>query len=208
MQFGFFSFYSSMGQLFQLDTFNSTVERLSDNLKIIPHKKKWTTIIVLSSVLGSAAATVVTVVAVYCYFNSKYRGWKKELDQLAKSMQLLPGVPTQFSFSDIRRATNNFHETTKLGRGGFGAVYRCRLPGAKKGEALEVAVKKFSRDDNRRYEDFLAEVSVINRLRHKNIVPLVGNGPYPILCLFMYEITFPLSTVFEVLFLVVKHECC
>ncbi|XP_039852076.1 probable L-type lectin-domain containing receptor kinase S.5 [Panicum virgatum] len=173
-QSGFFSFSSSMGQLFQLDTFNSTVDRLSDELEKIPHKKKWTTIIVLSSVLGSAAATVVTVVAVYCYFNSKYRGWKKELDQLAKSIQLLPGVPTQFSFSDIRRATNNFHETTKLGRGGFGAVYRCRLPGAKKGEALEVAVKKFSRDDNRRYEDFLAEVSVINRLRHKNIVPLVG----------------------------------
>jgi interleukin-1 receptor-associated kinase 1 len=204
--FGFFSFYSSMGQLFQLDTFNSTVGRLSDDLGM--DKKKWTTTIILSSVLGSVAATMVTVIVVYCYLNSKYRGWKKELDQLAKSIQLLPGMPTQFSFSDIRRATNNFHETTKLGRGGFGAVYRCRLPGPKKGEALEVAVKKFSRDDNRRYEDFLAEVSVINRLRHKNIVPLIGNGPYPILCLLMYEITLTLSTVFEVLLKVVKHQCC
>ncbi|CAL4978003.1 unnamed protein product [Urochloa decumbens] len=167
--FGFFSFSSSMGQLFQLHTWNSTVQLL------YPRKKKGTTTtIILSSVLGSAAATVATAAVVYYYFNSKYRGWKKELDQLAKSMQLLPGVPTQFSFSDIRRATNNFHETTKLGQGGFGAVYRCRLPGPKRGEALEVAVKKFSRDDNRRYEDFLAEVSVINRLRHKNIVPLVG----------------------------------
>ncbi|KAJ1269886.1 hypothetical protein BS78_06G012600 [Paspalum vaginatum] len=119
---------------------------------------------------------VAMAVAVYCYFNSKYRGWKKELDQLAKSMQRLPGVPTQFSFSDIQRATNNFHEVTKLGRGGFGTVYKCSLPARnrKKGEVLEVAVKKFSRDDNRRYEDFLAEVSVINRLRHKNIVPLIG----------------------------------
>ncbi|CAO2185768.1 unnamed protein product [Urochloa humidicola] len=169
--FGFFSFYSSMGQLFQLHTWNSTVERLSPEFS---EKKKWTTTIILPSVLGSAAATLATAAVVYCYFNSKYRGWKKELDQLAKSMQLLPGVPTQFSFSDIRKATNNFHETTKLGRGGFGAVYRCRLPGPKRGETLEVAVKKFSRDDNRRYEDFLAEVSVINRLRHKNIVPLVG----------------------------------
>ncbi|CAO2199111.1 unnamed protein product [Urochloa humidicola] len=172
-QFGVFSFSSSIGQLFQLHTWNLTIDRLPDQLEI-SRKKKWTAVI-LSSVLGSAAATVATaVVVVYYYFNSKYRGWKKELDQLAKSMQLLPGVPTQFSFSDIRRATNNFHETTKLGRGGFGAVYRCRLPGPKRGEALEVAVKKFSRDDNRRYEDFLAEVSVINRLRHKNIVPLVG----------------------------------
>ncbi|CAO2204551.1 unnamed protein product [Urochloa humidicola] len=174
LQFGYFSFSSSMGQLFQLHTWNSTVERLSPKSEISRKKKGTSTIIILSSVLGSAAATVATAAIVYCYFNSKYRGWKKELDQLAKSMQLLPGVPTQFSFSDIRRATNNFHETTKLGRGGFGAVYRCRLPGPNRGEALEVAVKKFSRDDNRRYEDFLAEVSVINRLRHKNIVPLVG----------------------------------
>ncbi|OEL35986.1 putative L-type lectin-domain containing receptor kinase S.5 [Dichanthelium oligosanthes] len=171
---GLFSFSSSMGQLFQLHTWNSTVDRLVSHHLKNSHKKKETTIIILSSVLGSAAATVATAAVVYFYFHSKYRGWKKELDELAKTMQLLPGVPTQFSFSDIRRATNNFHETTKLGRGGFGAVYRCRLPGPKKGEAMEVAVKRFSRDDNRRYEDFLAEVSVINRLRHKNIVPLVG----------------------------------
>lgn len=40
---------------------------------------------------------------------------------------------------------------------------------------MEVAVKKFVRGvEDRRYNDFLAEVSIINRLRHKNIVPLVG----------------------------------
>ncbi|WVZ83335.1 hypothetical protein U9M48_030495 [Paspalum notatum var. saurae] len=166
--FGLFSFSSSMGQLFQLYTWNMSVERPSDS----EEGKRWP--IILSSVLGSVAAAVAMAVVVYFYFNSKYRGWKKELDQLAKSMQRLPGVPTQFSFSDIQRATNNFHEATKLGRGGFGTVYKCSLPSRKKGEVLEVAVKKFSRDDNRRYEDFLAEVSVINRLRHKNIVPLIG----------------------------------
>ncbi|KAL6885568.1 hypothetical protein ACP4OV_010347 [Aristida adscensionis] len=40
--------------------------------------------------------------SVYCYFNSKYRRWKKDLDQLARSMQLLPGVPTQVDFADIK----------------------------------------------------------------------------------------------------------
>lgn len=39
---------------------------------------------------------------------------------------------------------------------------------------MEVAVKKFTRNDDRRFDDFLEEVSVINRLRHKNIVPLIG----------------------------------
>jgi interleukin-1 receptor-associated kinase 1 len=40
---------------------------------------------------------------------------------------------------------------------------------------MDVAVKRFTRDvQNHRYDDFLAEVSIINRLRHKNIVPLMG----------------------------------
>ncbi|TVU06904.1 hypothetical protein EJB05_46940, partial [Eragrostis curvula] len=92
-------------------------------------------------------------------------------------MQQLPGVPTQVDYADIRKATKNFHETMKLGKGGFGAVYRCKLPAAasRTGQEMEVAVKKFMREfEDRRYDDFLAEVSIINRLRHKNIVPLVG----------------------------------
>lgn len=170
---GLFGLSSSMGQLLQLHTWNSTIEFL------IPEyspPKKISTIVILSSALGSAAAAAVIAAAVYFYFNSKYRQWKKDLDQLAKSLQLLPGVPTQFIFMDIKKATNNFHETKRLGQGGFGAVYRCRLPSPNnRGEVLEVATKKFTRYNNRRYDDFLAEVSIINRLRHKNIVPLIGN---------------------------------
>ncbi|CAO2041707.1 unnamed protein product [Urochloa humidicola] len=94
-------------------------------------------------------------------------------------MQSLPGVPTRVDFAEIKKATNNFHESLKLGRGGFGAVYGCALPAdaaSRTGQAMKVAVKKFTREltDRRRYEDFLAEVSIINRLRHKNVVPLVG----------------------------------
>ncbi|KAL6650255.1 hypothetical protein ACP70R_009180 [Stipagrostis hirtigluma subsp. patula] len=166
---GVFGFFSSMGQLLQLQTWHSTVEQLP---MIKDSQAKG--VVILSSVLGSAASTAIVATAVYFYFNSKYRRWKMDLDQLAKSMQRLPGVPTQVNFVDIKKATNNFHETMRLGSGGFGAVYRCSLPAPKKGEMLEAAVKKFTRDDKRRYEDFLSEVSIINRLRHKNIVPLIG----------------------------------
>ncbi|WVZ61634.1 hypothetical protein U9M48_011482 [Paspalum notatum var. saurae] len=169
-----FAITATMGQLLQLDTWNFTIE-----VPVTPDSQRSnnTLTILLASVLGSAAATAAIAAAVYVYFNSKYRRWKKDLDQLAKSMQRLPGVPMKVEFADIKKATGNFHETTRLGQGGFGAVYRCRLPAptSKNGGFVEVAVKKFTRAaDNRRYEDFLAEVSIINRLRHKNIVPLVG----------------------------------
>nr|CAB3483867.1 unnamed protein product [Digitaria exilis] len=168
--YGLFTLSSSMGQLLELHAWNITVERFRES-----RGKKESMAIILSTVLGSAAVAAVTAAIVYWYFNSRYRRYKMDLDQLAKSMQLLPGMPTQFNFTDIQKATRNFHETMKLGQGGFGAVYRCRLPPLKMGDMLvEVAVKKFSRDDNRGYECFLAEVSIINRLRHKNVVPLIG----------------------------------
>ncbi|CAL5089760.1 unnamed protein product [Urochloa decumbens] len=166
-----FAFSSTMEQLLQLSTWNFTIE-----VPETGQPQGANTATILSSVLGSAAAASAIAAAVYFYLNSKYRRWKKDLDQLAKTMQRLPGVPMQVDFADIRTATNNFHEDMRLGQGGFGAVYRCRLPvpTPMKGEVMEVAVKKFTRADNQGYEDFLAEVSIINRLRHKNIVPLVG----------------------------------
>ena len=100
------------------------------------------------------------------------------------AMQRLPWVPTHVDFAHVRKATANFHGSMKLGKGGFSSVYRCKLPvpaadcasaSTRTGNMIEVAVKKFTREvDEQRYEDFLAEVSIINRLCHKNIVPLVG----------------------------------
>ncbi|TVU23652.1 hypothetical protein EJB05_26031, partial [Eragrostis curvula] len=149
------------------------------NLPVDHSKGPNTLVVVLSAVLGSVAAIAISTTALYFYFNSKYRRWSKEQVKLAKVMRGLPGVPVEIEFGDIKRATKNFHDTMKLGKGGFGAVYRCTLPAAasRTGEAMEVAVKKFTQEvEDQRYDDFLAEVSIINRLRHRNIVPLVENG--------------------------------
>jgi interleukin-1 receptor-associated kinase 1 len=132
---------------------------------------------ILSSVLGPVAVTAVVAAGMAWYFNSRYRRWQKDLDQLARSMERLPGVPTKVDFADINKATGYFNENMKLGGGGFGTVYRCTLSAAacKMDRPMDVAVKRFTRDvQNHRYDDFLAEVSIINRLRHKNIVPLMG----------------------------------
>ncbi|CAD6202247.1 unnamed protein product [Miscanthus lutarioriparius] len=174
-----FAFFSSMGQLLQLHTWNSTAVRRRPSFCAmrphIPRGNQWT--IALSSVLGSACAAAI-MAAILVYLNSKYRRWKMEQENLIRTMQNLPGVPTQVDYAEIRKATKNFHDTMKLGKGGFGAVYRCTLPAAASRmgqQSVEVAVKKFvQEDEHRRYDDFLAEVSIINRLRHKNIVPLIG----------------------------------
>ncbi|KAF6160925.1 hypothetical protein GIB67_025460 [Kingdonia uniflora] len=81
-------------------------------------------------------------------------------------------------FKDLRRATNNFNEKMKLGQGGFGIVYKGVLA---KENNMEIAVKKFSRGNIKGKDDFLAELIIINRLRHKHLVRLVSefNLTYP-----------------------------
>ncbi|KAM3208763.1 hypothetical protein ACQJBY_063444 [Aegilops geniculata] len=123
-----------------------------------------------------AAATAITAAAFAVYYRSKYRRWNKDLQRLARSMQHLPGMPRHVDFADIKKATKNFHSSMQLGAGGFGAVYRCKLPAAPEvgGPEVEAAVKKFTHNHNGCYDDFMEEVSVVNRLRHRNIAPLVG----------------------------------
>ncbi|XP_075653627.1 putative L-type lectin-domain containing receptor kinase S.5 [Castanea sativa] len=86
------------------------------------------------------------------------------------ALKSLPGTPREFSFKELKSATNNFDEKHRLGQGGFGVVYKGVIPK----ENLQVAVKRFSRDNLKGIDDFLAELTIINRLRHKHLVRLLG----------------------------------
>ncbi|MED6143505.1 hypothetical protein PIB30_006763 [Stylosanthes scabra] len=91
--------------------------------------------------------------------------------QIMGALKSLPGTPREFKYQELKKATNNFDEkNNKLGQGGFGVVYRGTLPQ----EKLQVAVKMFSRDKMKSTDDFLAELTIINRLRHKHLVKLLG----------------------------------
>ncbi|XP_078153969.1 L-type lectin-domain containing receptor kinase SIT2-like [Carex rostrata] len=78
--------------------------------------------------------------------------------------------PHRFSYKDLYRATNGFEEKELLGIGGFGRVYRGVLPVSK----LEVAVKRFTHESNQGIREFISEVVSIGRLRHRNLVQLLG----------------------------------
>ncbi|XP_027361999.1 probable L-type lectin-domain containing receptor kinase S.5 [Abrus precatorius] len=110
---------------------------------------------------------VVGVVGLVYWLRKKNR---KSDPQILGTLKSLPGTPREFRFQELKKATNNFDERHKLGQGGYGVVYRGTLPR----EKLEVAVKKFSRDKMKSTDDFLSELTIINRLRHKHLVRLLG----------------------------------
>ncbi|KAJ1288149.1 hypothetical protein BS78_02G067900 [Paspalum vaginatum] len=136
--------------------------------------------VILPAVVGGIAFTgIMNVFVAAFYFHSRYNKLKMELS-LSETLRRLPGMPREFKHAAMRKATDNFHEARRLGKGACGSVYRGTLrpsagrDGGAAAACVEVAVKKFTRDENRCYDDFLAEVDIINRLRHRNIVPLVG----------------------------------
>ncbi|GFZ03179.1 S-locus lectin protein kinase family protein [Actinidia rufa] len=74
-----------------------------------------------------------------------------------------------FNLTTIQIATNNFSDANKLGEGGFGPVYKGKLPDGK-----AIAVKRLSKNSGQGLEEFKAEVKFIVKLQHNNLVRLIG----------------------------------
>ncbi|KAJ4835285.1 hypothetical protein Tsubulata_002805 [Turnera subulata] len=78
--------------------------------------------------------------------------------------------PHRYSYQELKQATNGFSEKELLGRGGFGQVYRGTLPDSK----IQVAVKRVSNESKQGLREYVSEIASIGRLRHRNLVQLVG----------------------------------
>ncbi|KAF2613692.1 hypothetical protein F2Q70_00010247 [Brassica cretica] len=82
----------------------------------------------------------------------------------------LPAIMTKnrrFTYSEVVTMTYNFEKI--LGKGGFGMVYHGTVNGTE-----QVAVKVLSHSSSQGYKEFKAEVELLLRVHHKNLVRLVG----------------------------------
>ncbi|XVF24180.1 hypothetical protein REPUB_Repub13aG0105200 [Reevesia pubescens] len=78
--------------------------------------------------------------------------------------------PRKFSLDELAKVTSNFNTENKLGEGGFGSVYRGYL----RDLDTYIAVKRVSRASKQGIKEYASEVKIISRLRHKNLVKLIG----------------------------------
>ncbi|TYK18990.1 receptor-like serine/threonine-protein kinase ALE2 [Cucumis melo var. makuwa] len=91
------------------------------------------------------------------------------------SVSLMSTMPTSlqsvktFALSELEKATDKFSSKRILGEGGFGRVYCGILD-----DGNEVAVKLLTRDNQNRDREFIAEVEMLSRLHHRNLVKLIG----------------------------------
>ncbi|XP_059463169.1 L-type lectin-domain containing receptor kinase IV.1-like [Corylus avellana] len=94
---------------------------------------------------------------------------KKKFAELLEDWEIQYG-PHRFKYKDLYIATKGFRDKELLGAGGFGRVYRGILPTSK----IEIAVKRVSHESRQGMKQFVAEIVSIGRLRHRNLVPLLG----------------------------------
>ncbi|XP_010535197.1 PREDICTED: receptor-like protein kinase At3g21340 isoform X2 [Tarenaya hassleriana] len=139
------------------------------------HKKN-----VIVPVVASVASVAILIVALALFFVLKKKkassvGVQSTLPStgtpVARSPQSSqPSIVTKnkrFAYSEVQAMTNNFQRI--LGKGGFGVVYHGYVNGTE-----QVAVKMLSHSSSQGYKQFKAEVELLMRVHHKNLVSLVG----------------------------------
>ncbi|XP_058201922.1 L-type lectin-domain containing receptor kinase SIT2-like [Rhododendron vialii] len=136
-------------------------------LPSLPHQRKPSLeiiglVITLSVTIGVIELTITIAGIFYVLRRKKYEeireDWEREYG------------PRRFSYKDLFKATRGFIDKELLGAGGFGKVYRGVLPSSKE----QVAVKKISHDSKQGMREFVAEIASMGRLRHRNLVQLLG----------------------------------
>ncbi|OAY35709.1 L-type lectin-domain containing receptor kinase IX.1 [Manihot esculenta] len=128
-------------------------------------------------IVGLAVPLAVLISAVVLVFGILWRR-KQKRRETPETMNLTSinedlergAIPRKFSYNDLDSATKNFSHERKLGEGGFGAVYKGYLANLD----MAVAVKKISRGSKQGKKEYITEVRVISRLRHRNLVQLIG----------------------------------
>uniref|UniRef100_A0A0D9WV89 Protein kinase domain-containing protein n=1 Tax=Leersia perrieri TaxID=77586 RepID=A0A0D9WV89_9ORYZ len=111
------------------------------------------------------------------------RWWwkKKKAEERQENWEAELG-PCRFTYRDLRRATDGF--TRLLGKGGFGRVYGGILAAS----GMPVAVKMISSADSEQgMAQFMAEIIILGRLRHRNLVRLLGYCRHKDQLLLVYE---------------------
>ncbi|TYI45409.1 hypothetical protein E1A91_D13G034600v1 [Gossypium mustelinum] len=125
-----------------------------------PEKKRQNGAVIVASTLGA-----VLVVLLICglFFLRAEKGFEEAEEHCLDNML---GMPTRFSYEELKNITKNF--SNKLGEGGFGSVFHGILP-----LGSDVAVKhqfNFGAVN----KSFIAEVQTIGSIHHFNLVSLVG----------------------------------
>ncbi|KAJ9146403.1 hypothetical protein P3X46_028673 [Hevea brasiliensis] len=126
-----------------------------------PSKGKQSVVIII---IVSAVISVILIICISIILRRK-----KPREDVKSADGIIDVESLRFDLETIRLATNNFSEANEVGKGGFGAVYKGTFPNGE-----DIAVKRLSRDSRQGELEFMNEILLVAKLKHKNLVTLRG----------------------------------
>ncbi|GAB4831012.1 hypothetical protein Ancab_005025 [Ancistrocladus abbreviatus] len=124
------------------------------------NKSKVVIIITVPTVISSVLITLFC-----CCPKIRRKIWKR----VDKAKDEFRTQSLEFDLRTIKAATGNFSNDNKLGKGGFGEVYKGTFPNGE-----EIAVKRQSRNSGQGEIEFMNEIQFLAKLQHRNLVRLLG----------------------------------
>ncbi|KAM6548345.1 hypothetical protein CsatB_020021 [Cannabis sativa] len=121
--------------------------------------------------IASASAIVLVLIALIILFlyTRKWMPDSRVQGLELREITVFTNIGAQLTFESIVRATGNFNASNCIGNGGFGATFKAEIqPG------IIVAVKRLSVGRFHGAQQFHAEIKTLGRVRHPNLVTLVG----------------------------------
>lgn len=103
--------------------------------------------------------------------NSMNGSWKITgvLEPLSINVATFEKPLRKLTFAHLLEATNGFNADSLIGSGGFGDVYKAQLK-----DGTVVAIKKLIHVSGQGDREFTAEMETIGKIKHRNLVPLLG----------------------------------
>ncbi|KAK8490410.1 hypothetical protein V6N11_083554 [Hibiscus sabdariffa] len=137
--------------------------KMSELPKLPKNGGRNNTVLLITIIAAVVLLLLIIIGTTYVYSRRKkyeeiHEDWEKEYG------------PHRFSYKVLHIATKGFKDKQLLGCGGFGKVYKGTLPHTSE----QIAVKKVSHESNQGMKEFVSEIASMGRLRHKNLVPLLG----------------------------------
>ncbi|WCJ22105.1 receptor-like protein kinase 2 [Euphorbia peplus] len=139
---------------------SSQTETKSSNLKSVE----------IASIASAVAiiSVLLLLVILFCHTKKWSSSARSQVSE-PKEVTVFSSTGVPLLYENIVEATGNFNASNCIGNGGFGATYKAEiLPG------ILVAVKKLAIGRLQGVQQFRAEIKALGRVRHPNLVTLIG----------------------------------
>ncbi|CAM0906640.1 unnamed protein product [Alopecurus aequalis] len=118
---------------------------------------------------ATAIVSVLLALIVLFIYTRKCAPWMSARSSGRREVIIFQDIGVPITYETVVRATGSFNASNCIGSGGFGATYKAEIsPG------VLVAIKRLSVGRFQGLQQFHAEIKTLGRLRHPNLVTLVG----------------------------------